>query len=134
MDAESSRAIVLRYAEQVWNQRKLEVADELIDTNFKHHDLPLKGPAGIKRDIAGIHSVFPDARWIIEDTIAEENKVALRYRFRGTQAQEFLGISSTGKTVDIAAIAIFRVERSRITEEWAILDFHAMRQQLEKDP
>lgn len=130
MGVEENRKVVIRYAKQVWNGRNLEVADEVIDAKFRHHALDLQGPAAIKRDIGGIHSVFPDARWIVEDTVAQADKVVLRYTFQGTHSREFLGIKPTGKVVKIAAISIFRLEHQKIVEEWAVLDFHSLARQV----
>lgn len=130
MGVEENRRTVIRYAEQVWNQRNLDAADELIDPRFKHRALDLYGPAAIKRDIGGIHNVFPDAKWVLQDTVAEVDKVTLRYTFHGTHTQEFLGLKPTGKKVEIAAIAIFRLQRQKIVEEWVVLDFHSFARQV----
>ena len=132
MSREKNRIIVLKYAQSVWNERKYDVADEVVSPEFKHHSLGYGGPEAIKKDIAGIHSVFPDAEWQFDDTVAEDDKVTLRFTFRGTHEGEFLGIAPTSKRVEINAITIYKFKDEKIIEEWAVLDFYSLLKQLGK--
>ena len=130
MSTNQNRVVVLKYAQSVWNERQYDVVDEVISEKYQHHSLGYGGPKAIKEDIAGIHRVFPDAEWEFHDTIAEGDKVTLRFSFRGTHEGSFLGIEPTGKRVDINAIAIYRLEDSKIIEEWAVLDFYTLMKQV----
>lgn len=47
MSIEENKAIVRRHFEEIWNQQRLELADELVADDYLSH-LPLPGqPAGI---------------------------------------------------------------------------------------
>jgi len=47
---------------------------------------------GFTRDLALLRQAFPDARFTIEDILAEGDKLADRYTISGTHARPFLGI------------------------------------------
>lgn len=65
---------------------------------------------------------FPDGREELLDLVAEENKVAARHRFSGTQTG-FLGpFPPTSKKMLAEYLAIYRIEDGRIAEAWAEWD------------
>ena len=55
-----------------------------------------KGPAGVKRLAAIVHTSFPDLHFTIQDMVAEGDKVVYRYSVRGTHQNEFKGDAATG--------------------------------------
>jgi predicted ester cyclase len=67
---------------------------------------------------------------IIEDMIAEGDKVVVRYTFRGTQQGETQGIPPTGKRVTVPGIFICRCAGGKIVEEWDMWDELGLFQQL----
>lgn len=75
-------------------------------------------------------SAFPDSRFIVEDVIAEDDKVAVRHRLQGTHQAGLQGIPATGRQVEISGIVIFRIENGRVAEAWLNADTMGMMQQL----
>ena len=71
-----------------------------------------------------------DPRFTVEDVIAEGDRVAVRWRHRGTQVEPFLGLPATGKPFEIAGIDIYRGEDGRLAEHWHVVDQLAMLVQL----
>ena len=67
---------------------------------------------------------------MIEDVIAEGDKVAVRFTFRGTHQGELMGIPPTGKQVTISGMDINRIAGGKIAERWAVFDMLGMLQQL----
>src|SRR5215211_9295561 len=69
MSAENE-ALVRRYVEEVYDQCKLEVVDELFASDFTLHDPDLpggaRGPEGIKR----IVDMFPDLQVSLDDELS----------------------------------------------------------------
>ena len=65
---------------------------------------------------------FPDLEAHIEDIFAADDKVAVRLRFRGTHAGEFLGIGPTGRTVEYVSHEFYRIAGGLIAEEWICSD------------
>ena len=65
-----------------------------------------------------------------EDEIAEGDKVASRYTFRGTHQGELMGISPTGKQVTVTGMIINRIVNGKSEEGWLNFDALGMLQQL----
>jgi predicted ester cyclase len=93
---------------------------------------PLVSPslAGFTRDLAVLRRAFPDARFTIEDILADGDKLADRYTISGTHARPFLGIPATGRQIHLAGISIVRVSGGKIAERWAVTDQLGLLQQL----
>ena len=71
-----------------------------------------------------------DLRVVIEDMIAEGDKVMMRYRIEGTHEGELFGVPPTGRRVSIESITVERVSGSKIREHWRVTDTLDMMQQL----
>jgi steroid delta-isomerase-like uncharacterized protein len=75
-------------------------------------------------------SGMPDLRVVIEDMIAEGDKVATRYTLEGTHEGELFGVPPTGQHLSIKSISVERVSDGKIREHWRITDTLDMMQQL----
>ena len=73
---------------------------------------------------------FPDLRAEIEDILGADDKVAVRVRFRGTHAGEFLGFAATGRTVTYASHEFYRIADGLIAEEWICSDMATLLSQV----
>jgi len=81
MSAKENKALVRRLFEEVWNQGKLDVIDEIHDAGFVKHipgNPDIHGPEGLKQSVSMFRTAFPDVQFTIEDQIAEGDKVANR--------------------------------------------------------
>jgi serine phosphatase RsbU (regulator of sigma subunit)/predicted ester cyclase len=64
-------------------------------------------------------SAFSDVRFVIEDQVAQGDKVVSRISGRGTHARsELLGTTPTGREIASIAIFIHRLSGGKISEEW----------------
>jgi steroid delta-isomerase-like uncharacterized protein len=133
-EQEENKAVSRRVAEEIFNEGKLDLAEELYAPDYVLHDpsLPedLHGPEGLKQYAAMNLGAFPDARVTVEDQIAEGNMVATRWRATGTHTGELMGIPPTGRRSEISGITINRFSGSRIAEDWYQGDDLGMMQQL----
>jgi steroid delta-isomerase-like uncharacterized protein len=133
MSIEANKALVRRMFEEVYNQEHYEVADELFAENYVSHNglgITVLGPEGIKRVAAMQRAAFPDQQSIIEDLIAQSDKVVVRGIDRMTHMGEFLGYPPTGKTFSITWIDIFRIENGKLAEAWLEMDMENFRKLL----
>jgi predicted ester cyclase len=73
---------------------------------------------------------FPDARYTVEDQLAEGEKVLTRWSCIGTHKGELMGIAPTGKLVRISGMLTDRIVDSKIVEEWSEWDALGMMQQM----
>jgi steroid delta-isomerase-like uncharacterized protein len=133
MSAEESRATMRRYF-GAFEQGDTDLLDELLAPEYVNHspatpELPT-GPEGVKGVVAMFRSGMPDLRVVIEDMIAEGDKVATRYTLEGTHEGELFGVAPTGQHLSIKSISIERVSDGKIREHWRITDSLEMMQQL----
>jgi steroid delta-isomerase-like uncharacterized protein len=132
--AEANKAVSRRLIADVFNTGRLELIDELVSEGFVGHDAaapaPLTGRAGVRDQVAGYLSAFPDVAVTIEDQVAERDRVVTRWRARGTHEGELFGIGPTGKQATITGITIDRIVDGRIVESWNSWDTFGTLQQL----
>jgi len=118
----------------VWEEGNLGLVDELVGLDYVNHSPGMpnqpQGPEGIKAVVNMFRAGMPDLRVVIEDVIAEGDKVMMRYRIEGTHEGELFGVPPTGRRVSIESITVERVSGSKIREHWRVTDTLDMMQQL----
>lgn len=113
-----------RLIEEVFNQGRMEVADELIAPDAVEHQRGGmgEGPEGAKRTAAVLRSAFPDFSVTIQDLVVDGDKVWARQRGGGTNLGTFFGFPATGKTAYIEVFDVARFENGRMVEHWGVPD------------
>ena len=86
--------------------------------------------AGHKELAAHFYAAFPDLNHIIEDTVADEEKAAVRYVLQGTHTADFMGVKPTGKRVSAEGISILMIKDGKVTESRGVVDMQGILQQL----
>jgi steroid delta-isomerase-like uncharacterized protein len=128
------RTVLVRYYDEIWNQGRLEVCDELIAPDYVNHSAPLPdlppGPDGAKRVVVAVRRAFPDVHYTIEDMVLGEEKAALRVTMRGTHRGEFLGVAPTGRTIEVQELQIEHLRNSQIVAHWHQIDDLGLQRQL----
>ena len=127
MPTEEKRPLARRWSEKLWGEGELAVADEIVAPDYVRHDagdpFPARGPQDVKRIVRMLREMLPDLRIAVEDVIAEEEKVVVRYTAIATDTRGFMGRRPTGKAIRTQAIQIFRfAEDGKIVESWAVRD------------
>jgi predicted ester cyclase len=74
--------------------------------------------------------VYPDMHLIVDDVIAEGDKVVARNTVTGTHRGEFMGVGPTGRSVTYNEIFIFRFADGRVVETWGVVDVYAQMKQI----
>jgi steroid delta-isomerase-like uncharacterized protein len=133
MSTEENKAVVRRYMEEGVNKGNVEIADELFAPNFIFHFAGSPEPMnreGWAQLTNMFQSGFPGQNTNTDDILAEGDKVAARFTFRGTHQGAFQGIPPTGKLVTMTGMAIWRLANGKIAEHWVETDGLGMLQQL----
>ena len=129
---EANKALMRRFIEEVWNQGKLEVADEIFHPEATSPSAPQlpKGGEGVKM-IAGIfRAAFPDYWMRIDHLVAEDDRVAARFSQGGTHLGDLMGIPATGKKVQWTETGILRIADGKVVESWYDVDMMGLMGQL----
>jgi len=128
---ERNRAIVLRNF-RAFDSGDLRTLEETTAPNFVDHN-PLEGQLpgvkGTTQASAVYRTAFPDAKIVVEDTIAEADKVVIRWSGSATHKGPFLDIPPTCKRVSLEGITIFRVVEGRVAEQWGELNLFGILRQ-----
>ena len=133
MSTEQNKSIVRRWVEEGWNKGNLAVVDQVYAPNYVQHEPApetVNSSEALKQQVGMFLTGFPDLHFIIEDLIAEGDKVVWRLNSKGTHKGAFVGMPATGKTAYVTGIVIFRLENSRIVEGWVNIDSLGLLQQL----
>ena len=131
---EENKAVIRRYFDEIWNQKKVEALVELVAENARGHDAtsvePVIGFENIKQVVFLFHRAFPDMQVSLYDMIAEDDKVVARWGLRGTHSNLFMGVPASGKLVDVRGIIFFRLENKKIVEYWGNFDTLGLMKQI----
>lgn len=77
-----------------------------------------------------IFAAFPDMTLERLDVVSENNKVAVRFRVRGTQKGDFQGVPASGNSVTAEGITILRFEDGKVVERWNQFDMFGLMVQI----
>ena len=128
-----NKQVIRDFLEEVINQGRLERADALVKSDFIELD-PLpgqqQGREGLKDVIGHIRSAFPDTRWVVDEMVAEGDKVVTRFHWTGTHLESFLGIAATGKPVKVIGVVIDRLEEGKMADSRILMNELSLMQQL----
>ena len=128
MSEVENKRLIRRYYEEVLNQGKLGVLDEIArPDHVEHNPLPgqTQGVEGLKQRVGVIKTAF-NPRFTVEHVIAEGDKVAVMWSNRGTHLVEWFGVAPTGRTVEIQGIDIHLIRDDRMAEHWDVVDMLAI--------
>jgi predicted ester cyclase len=121
---EKNKALVMRYADEVWGKGDMAVADEIIATDYIRHDeiFPegiLRGREAMKQYVMRIRTALPDFKTTAVAVIAEGDKVVVHWANRGTFAGKIAGEPApTGKVMTWESLILYRIAGDKIVEDW----------------
>ena len=132
MTIEQNKAIARRFFEAFEANDQADYK-ELLAPDFVAHQAGAPGPLNREEFLqvaSTFHAAFSEQKYLVEDQIAEGDKVAQRTTWRATHSGEFQGLSPTGKQLEISGITIERIKDGQIVERWVNIDQMGMGQQL----
>jgi len=132
MSVEKNKAILHRYVEEIWNQGKLAVIDELVAPTMIVHfpGFDTKGLEEYRQSFTLFRTAFPDLHSTIEHVVAEGDMVATRWVNQATHKGTYMGIAPTGRQVSWTSSSIYRIVDGKVAESWSDMDSLGLLQQL----
>ncbi|MGW5179113.1 ester cyclase [Streptomyces sp. NPDC004082] len=122
---EQNKKTVTDFIEALFTKGDLGAVDVWLAEDFVDHDPPFGGPAdreGMRAAGAMFRAAFPDWHSDTGLLIGEGDLVVEQFTASGTQRGEILGVASTGRTLSLPGINIFRLRDGRVVERWGRLD------------
>ncbi|MDQ3864132.1 MAG: ester cyclase [Actinomycetota bacterium] len=133
MSIEENKAVVRRFFEELLSTDKLTVADEILSPGFRFYFAGSPDPMDLERYkefLVARRAAFPDRRFVVEDMIAEGDKVSVRFTMHGTHKGEFRGLAPSGTEVEMTGIDMIHLAESKMVEDRVEVDQLGMMQQL----
>jgi predicted ester cyclase len=132
---ENNKALIRRVYE-LTTQKDLASLFELYDPEYVEHlrdgDQTLER---LKLGVPMFFAAFPDAKFVVEDMVAEGDKVAYRVTITGTHTgQQYMGIVPSGKKIEMRNTSIKRIANGKLIESWGTIDTLSMMRQLGRIP
>lgn len=114
-------AVVRRFFHEVWNDRRQETIDELLDNDSccQSDSGEIRGATGFRAlQYEPMLAVFPDARVNIDGIMAMGDEVAVRWSAEGTHTGEAMGMAPTGRPVRLEGMSWIRVRGGKLGLGW----------------
>ncbi len=118
---DANKAIVRRVYD-AFGSGGVDLLDEIVAPDFRDRDpMPGQAPglAGLKQAVGLFRAAFPDGEVMVNELVAEGDKVAARVTLRGTQFGEFFGAAPSGRLVRADGVESFRIADGKIVEGWS---------------
>jgi len=118
-----NKAVAVRVFEEIFNQGKFQVADEIYASDFVNHGLHKN--FDLQADQAAVHAekkAFPDLTITVDRMVAEGDLVTVVWTFRGTNTAAGYGLPPTGARIELRGITVWRIVDGKIREEWTSFD------------
>jgi predicted ester cyclase len=109
------RELLQRFAVDPWSTGILEGLDDVVAPDC------VLAPNGtiddLKQAIGASRAALPDLTVTVDETIAQEDKIAYRWTMRGTHQGDYQGLAATGKPVTFTGITMLRVRDGKVIED-----------------
>ena len=130
---EQNKDLTLKMME-VWGKGDFEAYKAFLAPDFSFY-YPSNSPNPMSQDdlieFAKMYrKAIADISWSMEDFLATEDKVVIRFIERGTHVGEFMGIPATGNKYETSGIFIIRIENGKVVEFREDFDMLGLYQQL----
>ena len=130
-----NKATVRRMFDEVINQGKIDLVDELFHPEFETHTPQgAFDREGFRAYVVDWRTGFPDVVCEVGDLIAEGDAVAWSVRAKGTHTGDFMGLAPTGRSVDFDSLNIGYFRDGLTYRHTVMMDIPKMMSQLGQGP
>jgi steroid delta-isomerase-like uncharacterized protein len=132
--SEQNKNVIRKLVDGVWIRRDMAVfdatfSDQFVDRTPRPGMDP--GKTAFKQMVMGVQAAFSEDHTSLDDMVAEGDKVAWRWTYRGKNTGSFMGMPPTGKHVTFGGFTIDRIVNGQIVERWHQMDIAGLMQQLQ---
>src|ERR1700680_1334811 len=101
--AETGQDLGRRWFDEVWNKQRREAVVEMLAPDGVIHDggIDTSGPTGFYQFFDRINATFSELHVTVDDTIAEGDRVCVRWSCTAKHTGDGLGLSPSGKSIHI---------------------------------
>ena len=124
---------VTKFYEVLWDAHDKEAIPSVLHENFTFRGSlgqEKHGHAGFAEYVDMVHKALGEYKCIIEELVAEGDKVFAKMTFTGIHRGEFMGYSPTQKRVSWNGCALFTFDGELINDVWVLGDLKNLEEQL----
>lgn len=129
---ERNRATVAKFLAGT-HSGQFDVINETVAENIVTHGFPGGNPASreqYKQWFLGFQSGFSVVGFETLAMVADEDKVAVRWRFTVDHTGSFAGVGGTGRRVAFDGMVLYRLDNGLIAETWLHINELSLLQQV----
>ena len=115
-----NKTLMRRVYEEMWNQHRASLAAEI----FEH-------PEGVERFVNQFLSAFPDLQHAVNDMIAEDDQVAVRFTAQGTHTGHWMHFAPTGLPIQYSGVTVARIAGDKIAGHYTWWDKAGLMEQIQ---
>ena len=134
MEQNKNKETVVRFYNELLNKGNLDLLNDVMTQDFIDYNATADqapGMEGFKGLLKMVTTAFPDLHIVLEDTIAEGNKVVSRLTITGTQTGILMGtIPPSNKKATWTGIDILEIKGDKITGRWSERNLLSMMMQI----
>ena len=127
---------VRKFYEILWDAHDKEAIPSILHESFTFRGSlgqEKQGHAGFKEYVDMVHQALGQYKCIIEELVAEKNKVFAKMTFTGIHQDEFMGYAPTQKQLSWHGCALFTFEGELIKDVWVLGDLKTLEDQLRRN-
>ena len=129
MSTAENIALAHRWFEEVWNQRRFAIIDELLspDSHCISSEGTVIGREGFREKmLRPLLAAFPDVSVTVDGTMAQGDEVVVRWTARGTYTGEGLGFPANGRAFVATGMTWIRYQDGLMQEGLNCWDFGSL--------
>ncbi|QEY64818.1 hypothetical protein FXN65_23100 [Metapseudomonas lalkuanensis] len=134
MSLDDMKRLVRQHIELSWNKGRLALAEQLQSKDFLYKSSFISRPFtsnGYSQMVANIRDAMPDLEVVVEECIAEGNKVVTWCTLIGSIQKPALGYPPSDKVLSISAMAFWTFNSlGEVQEICTMFDMESFRAQL----
>ena len=116
MSTEQNKAVVHRFITEALSGRNVDLADEVLAPNYANR-MTGADLAAFKGMLTGMRSALSDARFDVDELVAEGDAVVARWKMEATHSGSLMGEVPTGKKISARGLTYYRLKDGKIVED-----------------
>ena len=131
-DAAHNKELIRTFRHRLWAERDLGVLDQVFAPYavVRWGDADSNAVAAVRSDVERYFAGFTDVHTSVDELLAEDDKVVVRWTTTGRHTGPYGKVPPTGREVTMTGVDGYRINGGRIVEAWSMWDALATYQQL----
>ena len=129
----SPKDVARRYYEEIFQRRNLDALDQVISPDFRGYSASFGEYTrnDRRRDTQRDHNNMPSDEIVIDEQVAEGDRVTTRWTYRWKHDASLFGEKPTHRWLSMEGVHIDQIADGKIVQRWEIKDFFGVAKQLD---